>query len=84
MYKNYVVKYLILKIFSEVCFIVKRNDAYWIYGGELKIHIDGTEKATYPDSYYGENRYCPEQIHYGDLITFDAVAQNDEVCSTCL
>ena len=71
---------LIILSFSEVCFIVKRPFIYASHGGELKIHIDGTEIATYPDNHFGEERYCPEQIQDGALITFDAVT-NDQVNS---
>ena len=69
---------------SEVCFIVKRSTALNSNGGELRIVIDSTEIATYPDGDYQEKRYCQNQIQYGALITFDAVAENDRVCSTWL
>ena len=71
---------LIILSISEVCFIVKRPFIYASHGGELKIHIDGTEIATYPDGHFSEERYCPEQIQDGALITFDAVT-NDQVNS---
>ena len=64
--------------FSEICFIVKRPFIYASQGGELKIHIDGTELATYPDAIFTEERYCSDDIQYGALITFDAVT-NDRV-----
>ena len=63
---------------------MKRPHIDWSNGGELKILIDGTEIATYPDDHYQEKRYCRNQIRYGALITFDAVAENDRVCSTWL
>ena len=47
----------------------------------MKIHIDGTEIATYPDGNFIEERYCPEQIQKGALITFEAVT-NDQVHSS--
>ena len=38
--------------YSEVCLIVGRPFVYGSHGGELKIHIDGTEIATYPDHHF--------------------------------
>ena len=66
---------------SEVCLIVKRPFVYASHGGELKIHVDGCEIATYPDQHFSEERYCPAQIQEGALITFDAVT-NDQVNSS--
>ena len=64
---------LIILSISEVCFIVKRPFIYASHGGELKIHVDGTEIATYPDNHFSEERYCPAKISEGAFITFDAV-----------
>ena len=57
---------------------MKRPFIYASHGGELKIHIDGTEIATYPDSHFVPETYCSAEIQYGSLITFDAVT-NDRV-----
>ena len=69
---------LIILLISEVCFIVYRPFVYSSHGGELKIHIDGTEIATYPDGHFKEETYCQAEISDSALITFDAV-ENDQV-----
>lgn len=55
-----------------------RPFVYSSHGGELKIYIDGTEIATYPDGHFKKETYCPEQITDGAVINFDAV-ENDQV-----
>ena len=67
--------------FSDVCLLVKRPFVYASHGGELKIYVDGIQIATYPDGIFQEKIYCPQNIQYGDLVTFEAVT-NDRVCST--
>ena len=66
-------------MFSEICFNVERPFVYASHGGELQIHIDGILIETYPDGHFKTEKYCPDQIPDGALITFDAV-KDDRVC----